>query len=136
MAEHKEHESGQSTKGIGGSDPRQHSESSTGRGESNSAREESRRGVAQGSTSGGRSSNESDSDMRGNRESGNRESGTHRPGHGAQPDEVPLTMGSNGGGREDNQPAGTDTGRKPRGTESHEAGTHAGTQNKEHRKAS
>ncbi len=47
------------------------------------------------------------------------ESGDNRPSHPAQPDEIPLTLGSNGGGRGDNQPAGTDSGRTPRGTEVH-----------------
>ncbi len=113
MAEHKDKESGQATKGIGGSDPRQHNETSTGRGESGSARDETTRGVAHGSTGSGRMSNESDAD------SGSGESGSHRPNHPTQPDEMPLTLGSNGGGANDDQPAGTDSGRGPKGTEVH-----------------
>jgi hypothetical protein len=73
MAEHKDRQSGQATRGIGGSDRVAHAG----------------------------------------------KPGTHRPTHPGKPDEMPLTMGSNGGGREDNQPAGTDVGRKPRGTEAH-----------------
>jgi hypothetical protein len=113
MAEHKDQQSGQATKGVGGSDPRQHNETSTGRGESGSARDESRRSVANQSTSDGRSSNESD---RGTR-SGSGEAGSHKPSHSSQPDEMPLTLGSNGGGRDDEQPANADSGRKPAGTE-------------------
>lgn len=122
MAEHKDHDSGQATKGIGGSDPRQHNPTSTGRGESGSSPDESSRGVARGSTGRGRMSNESDRTAH----SGPGESGSNRPSHPGQPDEMPLTMGSNGGGRDDNQPAGTDAGSKPRGTEAHS----------QHRKAS
>jgi hypothetical protein len=107
MSEHKDRQSGQATRGIGGSDPRPHNETSTGRDESGSVRGESRQ-----STSGGRSSNESD-------RAAQSESGEHRPSHPAQPDERPLTLGSNGGGRYDNQPADTDSGCKPRGTEAH-----------------
>ena len=45
------------------------------------------------------------------------ESSTQKPSHPGEPDEMPLTLGTNGGGREDDQPAGTDQGRAPRGTE-------------------
>lgn len=114
MAEHREEHSGQASKGIGGTDPREHNETSTGRGASGSARDESRRGVAHGSTSGGRSSNGSDREPR-----AGGDASQHRPSHPGQPNEMPLTMGSNGGGRDDDQPAGTMQGRQPRGTESH-----------------
>lgn len=116
MAEHKDQQSGQAEKGIGGSVPRQHKDTSAGGSESGSVRDESRRGVVHGSTSGGRSSNETD---RSPNPRGDRESGQPRPGHPAQPDEMPLTPGSNGGGREDDQRSGTDSGRGPRGTEAH-----------------
>jgi hypothetical protein len=112
MAEHKEQQSAQAMKGVGGSDPRQHNQTSTGRGESASARDESSRGIAQGSTGSGRMSNESD-------RVGHRGESAGRPGHPAQPDEMPLKLGSNGGGRNDDQPAGSDSARPPRGTESH-----------------
>jgi hypothetical protein len=79
VGEHKDQQSGQATKGIGGSDPRDEGEPSK-----------------------------------------------QRPGHSGQPDEMPLTMGSNGGGRDDDQPGATDSGRKPGGTEVHS----------QHRKAS
>ncbi|HEX3660170.1 MAG TPA: hypothetical protein VHU89_02000 [Acidobacteriaceae bacterium] len=49
--------SGEATKGVGEADPRQHNETSTGRGESGSAPDASRRGVVQPSTSGSRASN-------------------------------------------------------------------------------
>jgi hypothetical protein len=110
MAEHKEAQSGQATKGIGGTDPRQHNKTSTGRGESGSARDENARGVAHGSSGSGRMSNESDRDEPG-------ESGAHRPSHRAEPDDMPLTLGSNGGGPKGDQPSGSETGRGPRGTE-------------------
>ena len=114
MAEHKETQSGQASKGIGGSDPRQQNPTSTSRGETNPDREESSRGVARGSTGSGRMSNESDRAAHQHAEHGG-----DRPGLPSQPDEMPLTMGSNGGGRDDDQPAGTDSGPKPRGTEVH-----------------
>ncbi len=79
MAEHTEH--GKHTRSSS-SDPRQHNETSTGRGESGSAREEESRGAAQASTSSGRSSNESDS---------------RAHATGAEQKEGGLTMGTNGG---------------------------------------
>lgn len=111
MSEYKEQQSGQASKGVGGSDPRQHNPTSTGRGESGSARDESSRGVAQGATGSGRMSNESD------RAAHKDDSGRHHPIHLGEPDK--MTLGSNGGGRDDEQPAGTDSGRKPGGTEKH-----------------
>lgn len=119
MAEHKDQHSGQATKGSGGADPRQTNKTSTGRGESGSARDESSRGIAQGSTGSGRMSDESD------RSGHSDESGSRRPSHERQPDEMPLTLGSNGGGRDDDQPAGTDQGRSPRGTGAHSEGRKA-----------
>lgn len=72
-----------------GGDPRQHNQTSTGRGESGSAREETSRGASHSSTSTGRSSNESDS--RATRSGG----------------DEGLTMGTNGGEKIGSSPSGS-----------------------------
>jgi hypothetical protein len=104
MAQHTEHEKHAQSSS---SDPRQHNETSTGRGESGSAREEESRGTAQASTSSGRSSNESDS---------------RAHATGAEQKEGGLTMGTNGG----EKIGGAKPGRK----ESQSSHEHSGNQKK------
>ena len=114
MAQHKESQSGQASKGVGEANLRQHSPNSTGRGERGSAPDDSNRGVARGSTGSGPMSNESDRTSR-----HDTEAGSPGPGNPSESDEMPLTLGSNGGGRNDDQSPDTGSGGGPRGTEAH-----------------
>lgn len=95
MAEHME--DGQDTRSSSAeltsskADPREHNETSIGRGESGSARDEDSRSEAHASTSSGRSSNESD---------------TRSKAVGEEESEGGLTMGTNGGEKIGGKPLG------------------------------
>lgn len=81
MAQHKQSEHERQHNSRSSSDPRQQNQTSTGRGESGAAHNETVSGSRQASTSSGRSSNESDARGRDTREPEG------------------LTMGTNGGER-------------------------------------